>query len=75
MTANKKALRHLNLHDRSGRVALPRAKVKPAAPALKEAEAPERRATRAVLAKRATIVIISSYGWEGKVEWISIATR
>lgn len=39
-----------------GRVALPRAKVKPAAPALEVVEAPERRATRAELLRRAAIV-------------------
>ena len=35
---------------------MPRAKVKPAAPALEVAEAPERRATRAELLRRAAIV-------------------
>lgn len=53
---NPNTPKHRSLQDRSGRVALPRAKVKPAAPALKEAEAPERRATRAVVERRATIV-------------------
>jgi hypothetical protein len=49
-------LKHPYLQERSGRVALPRAKVKPAAPALEVAEAPERRATRAELLRRAAIV-------------------
>lgn len=53
---NPAAPRHRSLQDRSGRVALPRAKVKPAAPALKEAEAPERRATRAEVERRAAIL-------------------
>ena len=52
---------HIDLHDRSGRVALPRAKVKPAAPALVEAEAPERKATRAELARMEAIVVV----WRG----------
>lgn len=38
-------------------MALPRAKVKPAAPALEVAEAPERRATRAVLLKRVAAIV------------------
>lgn len=37
-------------------MALPRVKVKPAAPALEEAEAPERRAMRAELESKAAIV-------------------
>ena len=46
-----------NLQERSGRVALPRAKVKAAAPALEVAEAPERRETRAELLRRAAAIV------------------
>lgn len=42
-------------------MALPRAKVKPAAPAFEEAEAPERRATRAELESKAAIVDVLDY--------------
>jgi hypothetical protein len=55
---NPNTPKHRSLQDRSGRVALPRAKVKPAAPVLKEAEAPERRATRAEVERRAAIVYL-----------------
>ncbi len=74
---NPAAPTHCNLQDRSGRVALPRAKVNPAAPALKGAEAPERRATRAEVERRAAILGTQYYlrfGTEG--DWdISVWDR
>ena len=50
------------LHDRSGRVALPRAKVKPATPALGVAEAPERRAARVEVRKREAAMMCGIWG-------------
>ena len=67
---NPAAPRHRSLQDRSGRVALPRAKVKPAAPAFKEAEAPERRATRAEVERSAAILGTQYYLQIGtKEDW------
>ena len=48
------------LHGRSGRVALPRVKLTPAKPACLElAEAPARRAARAVDVRRSTADIVA----------------